>query len=126
METAEILARLAKYREFEVATARGWKFQLRLPSEFRERCLAAEALALTPGSGSERWMHDMLVGSVIGWAGPTLDDLLHDGDMTALVWSPEMAETLIDDDRTLLDELTNAYHAERAARKTRIAAAVKN
>jgi hypothetical protein len=125
METSDILARFAKAREFE-AVAGGWKFRMRLPTDFHERRFAMETSGIAAAAQSQQWLHDMLLAAVIGWEGPTLDDLLHEGDKTPLPYAPALVAPLLESKLELFDELSVALHAERAARLAKVEAAAKN
>jgi hypothetical protein len=127
MENAEIIARFARAREFEVkANAGAWTFTLRMPSDFLERRLGMETAGIKEGGRSEQWLRDNLVAAIVDWQGPTQDDILDDGDKSALAFSPVLTPLLLDHHLAVLDEIGVAFLVERKARREKAEAAAKN
>lgn len=116
IEASEILARFQKSREFE-AQVGGWTFQLRLPTEHEERWFALEEKEANGAAlGGRAWGRRVVHASVVGWQGPTLDDLLHDGSKDALPFSPSIAAALLDHRTDVCDELVVKVLSERERR----------
>ena len=71
-------------------------------------------------------MRAMLVDAIVGWSGPTLGDLLGDGDATPLPFAVSLVPALVDAHLAAFDELTLALHNKRQARAAKVEAAAKN
>lgn len=125
MDNAELLARVVKAREIEIKCSNGWVIRFRLPTEFEVR---RGAMQMTEGDGARTqvWMRDLIVPAVVGWSGPTVNDVLGDGDATALPYAPALVKQLLEDNLAVFDEIAAEYGKRIQARAGAREAALKN